>query len=623
MAEPLESAPTTKAADGAARNAPPASPGTPSPHGLAPFVFVAVVIGAFLLFTPDLRLGVIVIAGLAVVVWLINAVAVPSSSGALDPALLQAHLYPFDQERPPPTSHKIPEALASLLRKLPMEQREQMELAWLRGAESSSPGRPPLTPGSNYYDDIVLGTRLAEPRGPLVLSRGDQAQHSLVWGTTGSGKSMFLLTQILQHISRHHAICLLDPHGDLSLDCLRHLAAGGFFNRPDAFQRLVYIDFSEDRHAPFNVLATRFRPHTRALNALEAFTRTWPEIQTAPHFRTLFLSSAMILIANGLPLTDINRLLLDDDFRKQCLARVSDPLVRQVSEFFEKGPSGQAGSTLRRSFLLGFSPVIRGCLSQTENVFDMRRMMDAGVSLIVNLGSIEQLEVRRLMGSLLMVQIEQAALSRADLPQDARSPWTCFVDEWPQMAATQGESLEHLLTQARKYNLRLCLAGQSPAQIDSGRLTGALEQWRLSVTFRLGAESAKRQAQEMVTYDPHNPDSTPASQVRLLAPAIQGLDPRLALVSMAGERVKPLKTLLVQKPTLEPSALAGILDTYHRTYQRPAAPDSFADLLTPPLQAGDVLRMEGVLRDVGGPLSNFSAYFGEDADHGAGDTFDA
>ena len=70
----------------------------------------------------------------------------------------------------------------------------------------------------------------------------------------------------------------------------------------------------------------------------------------------------------------------------------------------------------------------------------------------------------------LMVQIEQAALSRSDLPPAARRPWTCFVDEWPQMAATQGESLDNMLTQARKYNLRLQLAGQSPAQVDSGRL---------------------------------------------------------------------------------------------------------------------------------------------------------
>lgn len=619
MAEHLESPPPGEAAAGPAGRSPDAP--TPKTHPLAPVVLVAVVIGAILFIAPDTLIGFVFLTIMAGIAWVKKTMAGLGSGVAA--TQLQAYLYPYDQPRPTRASKRPLHEFSPLLRPLAAKLQED-EASFDRLGGLIKPVHPSFPLVSAHYDDIVLGTQVSGKSEPLLLTAANQAQHSLVWGSTGSGKSMFLLTQVLQHISRRHSVCLLDPHGDLSLDCLRHLAAGGFFNQPDAFERLVYIDFSEDRHAPFNVLATRFRPHTRALNALEAFTRTWPEIQNAPHFRTLFLSSAMILIANGLPLTDINRLLLDDDFRQSCLARVRDPLVRQVSDFFEKGPSGQAGSTLRRSFLLGFSPIIRGCLAQTDNVFDMRRMMDAGVSLIVNLGSIEQLEVRRLMGSLLMVQIEQAALSRADLPQEARRPWTCFVDEWPQMAATQGESLDHLLTQARKYNLRLCLAGQSPAQIDSGRLAGALEQCRISVTFRLGAESAKRQAQEMVVSAPDDPSATPAAQVRLITPVIQGLPPRQAIVSFGGgEMPRGIDTLTVPKPEVEPEVVAGILDTYHRLYQREADPVSFADLLTPPLRTGDVLRMEAVLRDVGGPLASFDAYFGEAMAHGTDDTVDA
>ena len=118
------------------------------------------------------------------------------------------------------------------------------------------------------FDDIVLGLNTAPPGDVVCLTSSEQGHHSLVWGTTGAGKSKFLLSQVLQHISRHHGVCLLDPHGDLSIDCLKHLTAGGFFKRPDAYQRLIYIAFSEDHHAPFNVLSTRFRPQTRALTSL-------------------------------------------------------------------------------------------------------------------------------------------------------------------------------------------------------------------------------------------------------------------------------------------------------------------------------------------------------------------
>lgn len=569
----------------------------------------------------DPSLGVTIIMGI-VAIWIGGVHLLGWNVERLGPkpvaeaTLLAPYLYPFDQERPPPLPPRTPDDLPRVLRLLPESSQEAL---LDRAGTSIHPSFPLI---KYHYDDIVLGTAV-DGGFPIPLTAADQGHHGLVWGSTGAGKSMFLLTQILQHISRHHAVCLLDPHGDLSTDCLRHLAAGGFFNQPDAYERLVYIDFSEDRHAPFNVLSTRFRPHTRAMNALEAFTRTWPEIQNAPHFRTLFLSSAMILIANGLPLTDINRLLLDDDFRHSCLARVQDPLVRQVSAFFEKGPGGQAGSTLRRSFLLGFSPVIRGCLAQTDNVFDMRRMMDSGVSLIVNLGSIEQMEVRRLMGSLLMVQIEQAALSRSDLPPATRRPWTCFVDEWPQMAATQGESLDNMLTQARKYNLRLQLAGQSPAQIDSGRLAGALEQCRMSVTFRLGAESAKKQSQELTLPIMNNPEYSPAAQARVLSQTIQNLPSREAIVRVASASPKHINTLTVTEPTVEPQYMAEVLEIYRSTYQRRAAPsDLFSDVFAAPLRAGDVLRMEAVLRDVGGPVADFDSYFGEALADAADDTRD-
>jgi hypothetical protein len=57
----------------------------------------------------------------------------------------------------------------------------------------------------------------------------------------------------------------------------------------------------------------------------------------------------------------------------------------------------------------------------------------------------------------LLVQIEQAALSRTDLSPGQRRPWTVLVDEWPAMAAS-AETLGSILDQTRKFGLRLYLA---------------------------------------------------------------------------------------------------------------------------------------------------------------------
>jgi len=254
--------------------------------------------------------------------------------------------------------------------------------------------------------DIVLGTASKPyPHPQFRLAPKAQTYHGLVWGSTGTGKSKLLQSIFLQHLNKGRGVALIDPHSDLALSCLSYLVSRGYFQREDAFEKLVYLDFGQGSHVPFNVLNTRFDAHATALNTVEALTRTWPDLKAAPLFRTLFLSSAIVLIANHLPLTQINRLLLDREFRQTCLAAVTDPLVLQTFTFYDRHGRGQAGSTLRRAFLLSFSPITRGVVGQRENWLDVRALMDEGRSLIVNLGTIADPVTRRLVGSLVMVQI--------------------------------------------------------------------------------------------------------------------------------------------------------------------------------------------------------------------------
>jgi hypothetical protein len=473
-------------------------------------------------------------------------------------------------------------------------------------------------------EDIILGTATPPyPHPQFRLTPPQQTFHGLVWGSTGAGKSKLLEAMFVQYFNKGRGVCLIDPHADLSVACIADLVSRGYFEREDAFDRLVYLDFGQGSYPPLNVLAGRFDPHTTALNVLEALTRTWPDLHGAPLFRTLFLSSVTVLIANRLPLTDINALLLDDDFRASCLAGVSDPLVHQTFAFYDRHGRGQAGSTLRRAFLLSFAPIARGCLGQQNNVLDVRALMDSGKSLLVNLGSIPDPVTRRLIGSLIMVQIEQAALSRTDLPQPARRPWTCMVDEWPSFGAAQSEMLENVLTQARKFNLRLYLAAQSLAQIDSRRLAGAFENCRLSITFRLGHDSARLQAQQIGDIDPFRikqAASAPGQRTQYMSTseqlaswvqAIQNLPPRQAFVKVHGNRSSRITTLTVPEPACRPEELEAVLAEYRRRYQRPAS-----EVLERHLPAGFTVAGATSVPDTGSnppatDIIDFDAFFGE------------
>jgi hypothetical protein len=49
-------------------------------------------------------------------------------------------------------------------------------------------------------------------------------------------------------------VSVIDPHRDLARDILAYPVESGFFERDDAFERLIYVDFAVPRYVPFNIL---------------------------------------------------------------------------------------------------------------------------------------------------------------------------------------------------------------------------------------------------------------------------------------------------------------------------------------------------------------------------------
>ena len=146
----------------------------------------------------DPSLGVVIILGIAAI-WIVGVHLLGWNVERLGPkpvaeaTLLAPYLYPYDQERPPPPPPRTLDDLPRILRFLPESSQEAI---LDRGDKPIHPSFPMVRVN---YDDIVLGTQ-TEGGSPIPLTAADQGHHGLVWGSTGAGKSMFLLTQILQHI---------------------------------------------------------------------------------------------------------------------------------------------------------------------------------------------------------------------------------------------------------------------------------------------------------------------------------------------------------------------------------------------------------------------------------------
>jgi type IV secretory pathway TraG/TraD family ATPase VirD4 len=206
-------------------------------------------------------------------------------------------------------------------------------------------------------------------------------------------------------------------------------------------------------------------------------------------------------------------------------------------------------------------------------------MMDEGRSFIINLGNVGDPETRKLLGAFLMVAIEQAALSRSDLLPSQRRPMTLLVDEWPSFAA-QEKTISHILSQTRKFNLRLYLAAQSLAQVDSARLTGALENCKLQIAFGLGRDSAETQARHIGDIDPllikeeqftetqHNVFHSVSEQFETWTHELQHLRPQQAYMRVEGRPAMRVRTSRVREPRVSAAALSEVLTAYKGLYQR-------------------------------------------------------
>jgi hypothetical protein len=339
--------------------------------------------------------------------------------------------------------------------------------------------------------NLTLG--VADPAIPLlnlpkiILKPEHQKYHATVWGKTGKGKSTLLHNVFVEGIMQGKTIGLIDPHKDLSHDILKTLLARGFFKKGAGYKKLVYIEWGNGSYAPYNFLNSDRPADDIGGKAFDAMTRVWPELEQAPFFRRLFENSMLVLIANNLPITYLQRLLTRDDFRAECLKKVHAPSALdtfyEFDNYRQSDRGDKAGSTLNRAHAFTYHHLPRWIFGQPDNVIHFRKWMDEGTSFIMNLGGINIDEVRNLLGAMMMTHIEEAALSRTDIDEEDRNEVIGMVDEW-QMFSRRGKSFKSLLSQARKYKFRLWLSSQSLYGVDFEALRKKLFPKTVSEWFR-------------------------------------------------------------------------------------------------------------------------------------------
>jgi hypothetical protein len=312
---------------------------------------------------------------------------------------------------------------------------------------------------------MLLGeTCFHSSRDRFGLFDRDASLHGFCVGSSGSGKTTLLTTAILSLIKRGQGITLVDFHGDFARSIQTAI--------PRRFNNKV-IEFSPLSESPlaFNPL---FCPAPgrwpvvadSVLSGMKnLFGTSWgPRLE-----QILQMALSASIAAQDTTLADVRKMLSDEPTRMKILTRVSDPIVRefwfQTFASWDKRYRTEAIQSVINKLDALLTPKLRAMLCQKGKSLDFRRAFDEGKIVIVNLarGEMGQTAASTL-GSLVLSAIQNAALSRAEIPESERLPHSVFLDELQLYSNPQ--ALTSLLAEARKYRVGVWSATQSLASID-------------------------------------------------------------------------------------------------------------------------------------------------------------
>ena len=308
------------------------------------------------------------------------------------------------------------------------------------------------------------------------------------------GKSTLQRALVAQDIYAGRGVCLIDPHGDIS----RWLANAIPKHR---INDTIYFDAADREHPiGLNPLTETRDRDLRDLIASEVlamfkalFRDSWGEWLEYLLKHTL---SALLERGSGaVSLLSIQRMLEDDGYRDSVLRTLKDPALRRFwTNYIERFPERQLleriSSTINKTGKFEMSHVLRNIVGQSASGFSISRVVDHQQILLVNLakGQIGA-DNANFLGSLIVSMITGQIMRRGAIPEAKRVPFHLVIDEFQNFTTN---AFAEIVSEARKYGLRLAVAHQTLDQVPPRVLDQVLKNAEVLTAFAINFEDADR-----------------------------------------------------------------------------------------------------------------------------------
>lgn len=348
---------------------------------------------------------------------------------------------------------------------------------------------------------LVLGRKFL---GTVKVPEQDRGNTYLVGGS-GTGKSRQLFNLAVQQLERGESFGVVDVHGDLN-HALEKAVYALIPGRAEKQRRVTLLDPTRGAFG-FNPLEIPEGedPYPFVLEIESLFEKLWADAW-GERMADMLRNSCLVLAEQGLTFCELPRLLTDGVFRQSLIEDLANAAAREYFELrFNRLPKREQStwieSTLNKVNQFIGSPVIRDIVGQRHSTINLRQVIDApGAVLLITLPKGTMKSNAFLLGALLISKLQEAALSRANLPEDERQRFTLIIDEC-QHFGLGSLNFQECLSEARKYGLSMVLAHQNCDQLNEKLLASILGNTTVQMSFRVQRKDAELVGKELFKVD--------------------------------------------------------------------------------------------------------------------------
>lgn len=369
----------------------------------------------------------------------------------------------------------------------PNKSIETPHIFWLNAKRAPA---PMLVASSGLFVGI---SRYRGVDRPIYIGDDDRRRHVYVIGKTGTGKSQMLEELVIQDVKAGKGVAVIDPHGDLIDGIMSRIPA-------ERAEDVIYFDPSDtERPMGLNMLEayTEEQKHFVVTSIVGLMYKLYDPQKTGiigPRFEHAVRNAMLTVMSEkGTTFIEVVRVLTDSNFVQELLPKVQDPIIRrywtdQIAQTADFHKSEVLDYIVSKFGRFVTNKLMRNIIGQSDSSFNIRKVMDEGNILLVNLskGKLGE-ENSNFLGLILVPRILIAAMSRQDVPESQRRDFYLYVDEFQNFATPD---FAQILSEARKYRLNLTVANQFIGQMEEEVKNAVFGNVGTLVAFRVGVTDA-------------------------------------------------------------------------------------------------------------------------------------